>query len=290
MPVVITGSTGMLGQALIAEANYRGIEPIGVARKGADFAFDLLSTVELIDMLETVSPSVIINTAALVSLDSCESDQSMAYAINAQVVSVMADWCNNNKCKLVQISTDHWYQGDGQTLHDESAPVRILNEYARSKYAGEKFALTSVGGLVIRTNITGNRGWPDRPTFSEWAIESILTNTPLTLFYDFFTSTIDTPTFSRVLFDMIEVGASGVYNVACLEVASKDLFIRTLAKHLEHPLAKVTLASVQTLKTPRACSLGLDVGKVQKLLGYTMPDLETVSRSLIKQHKKKNDI
>ncbi len=63
----------------------------------------------------------------------------------------------------MQISTDHYFCGQGDLKHDESAPVTLLNEYARTKYAGEAFALTNPEACVIRTNVVGFRGWEVRP-------------------------------------------------------------------------------------------------------------------------------
>ena len=72
------------------------------------------------------------------------------------------------------VSTDHYWQGDGRLLHAEDAPIQLVNEYARSKHAGERFALSGSGpSLALRTNIVGVRGWKGRPTFAEWAVGAI---------------------------------------------------------------------------------------------------------------------
>ena len=135
----------------------------------------------------------------MTDLAACEADPAAAYAVNARAVAILAESCRTHGCRLVQVSTDHYFTGDGAGLHDERSPVRFLNDYARSKFAGEAFALSLPNALVLRTNITGFRGWPDKPTFAEWSFTTITQGMPITLFDDSDTSTMDAHGFARAL-------------------------------------------------------------------------------------------
>jgi dTDP-4-dehydrorhamnose reductase len=152
----------------------------------------------------------------------------------------------------------------------------MLNEYGRSKYAGEQFALTGTQSLVVRTNVTGFRGDPSRPTFVEWAIKEIESGRPMELFDDFFTSTIDAPSFASALLDIISLGHEGLINVASSEVASKEEFILALARAINAERPRYQTASISGLQPPRGGSLGLDVSKAEGLLGRRLPILQEV--------------
>ncbi|MBF0369956.1 MAG: sugar nucleotide-binding protein [Magnetococcales bacterium] len=287
MTILITGASGMLGQALMAEAKRRrrgdeqGQGIIGAARHHCDLTLDLEKEASILATLTEADPQVVINAAGLVSLDQCAADPGLSYRINARAVAILTQWCRERGRRLIQISTDHWYRGDGHQLHRETDPIQLLNDYARSKQAGEGFALSYEGSLVVRTNITGFRGWPGRPTFIEWAMAAIHNDLPVTLFEDFITSTLDTPAFARILFDLLDQEVLGLLNVSCREAVSKQVFVESLARALERPLNHVKIGRVTSLPTPRGESLGLDVSRAQERLGYLLPDLEQVIRSLV---------
>ena len=149
----------------------------------------------------------------------------------------------------------------------------------RTKFAGEEFALAFPNALVVRTNMTGRRGWK-QPTFFEWAASSLRHRAPMALFDDYFTSTIDAASLAAAVFDLVERKAHGLLNVASRDVASKRSFVEALARALGIDPDWVTVTSVKTLSVPRAESAGLDVSRAEEILGYALPDLGAVVASL----------
>ena len=285
MTILLFGATGMLGQALAAEAARRKQPLIGAARRGASVAVDISDAVALNACLEKFRPDLVVNAAAMTSLDACERDPTRAYAVNARAVATMSEWCRNAAVRMVQISTDHFFTGDRDRRHGESEPICLVNEYARTKYVGEGFAALAPRALTLRTNVTGLRGWDGQATFFEWVMAALTKRTPLALFEDFFTSTIDATTLAVALFDLVERDATGLFNVASSTVASKRRFVHALAREAGVTLDWDKPASVASLPTARAESLGLDVAKAERLLGYRLPDLQQVAINLISQWK-----
>lgn len=279
--VMIIGGTGLLGQALTAEARRRAMHPVTVARRGADLDIDIADAEALRAAIAMEHPGIVVNAAAVTDLNVCESDPGGAYVVNARAPAVIAEACRAIGARFVQISTDHFYTGDGAAAHGEDAPVRLVNDYARTKFAGEASALAWPETLAVRTNFTGVRGWPDRPTFLEWAMTALETRSEMSLFEDYHTSTIDAGSLARAIFDLVEQGAIGVLNVASREVASKHAFVGRLAEEAGIDLDWATAGSVRSLATPRAESAGLDVSKAERSLGYQLPGLATVARSLV---------
>lgn len=283
--LLVFGATGLLGQAIVAEAKRLGVQALGVARKGTDFDVDLTDAAQVAELFARVSPTRVINAAANTNLDSCEQDPGGTYLINARAVALIAEQCRTSGASLVHISTDHFFTGDGPRAHMEDSAITLVNEYARSKYAGEAFARNLPESLVIRTNITGFRGWSGQPTFAEWAVDAILNHRPLKLFDDFYTSTIDVDNFSRLLFQLFDTGAVGVINLASSTVSSKSDFVRELAAAFGIRLDWATVASVRDMPVARAESAGLDVSKAERLLGHSLPTLREVCSALVAQHR-----
>ena len=216
----------------------------------------------------------------MTDLDRCERELDAAHRVNAEAVGVMAQACARPGISLVQVSADHFFTGDRDRLHDETAPVHLVNEYARSKFAGEALAMAAPKALVVRTNVTGLRGWP-RPTFFEWAVDALRHRKPMVLFGDYFTSTIDTGSLARAILDLVDRKASGLINVAAREVASKRQFMEALAQVMGMKLDWAAEGSVRSLSVRRAESLGLDVSRAESLLGYQLPDFRTVIERLV---------
>ena len=162
--------------------------------------------------------------------------------------------------------------------------MQLVNQYARGKHAAEKFALMCPGSLVLRTNVVGFRGW-SKTTFVEWVIESLASGGKMTLFEDFFTSSIDAGSFASAALDLIGKRASGLLNLASSEVSSKQRFIEELAGAFGYSLANATSGSVRSIGgARRAESCGLDVTRAEQLLGYRLPILSQVIEALRAEH------
>lgn len=262
-----------MGQAFVAEARERGQPCAGVARSGSDHDLDVTDGAALEAAVRDARPSAIVNCVAVTGLGACESNPAHAFDVNARVPALLAHIARELDAKLVQISTDHFFTGDGAKPHAEDADVRLVNEYARSKYAGERLALTDPGALVVRTNVVGLRGWPGRPTFAEWALEAVCSGRSMVLFDDYFTSSMSARAAATAILDLLSAGASGLVNVASSQVSSKRAFVRALASELRAELRGVRSGSVRELLPNRAESVGLDVTRAQRLLGRELPDL-----------------
>lgn len=286
MKVLILGATGMLGQSLMNEARKRGINVAGASRNGPDIRVDITDDKALRDAVDSFCPEIIINSAAITNLSICENDPGLAYLVNAKPAGVLAEILRNSNAYLVQISTDHYFTGDRDIKHSEGSPVCLLNEYARTKYAGEEFTLTYSRGLVLRTNIVGFRYKKGLPTFLEWVVQSIENDLSMTLFEDFFTSSIHVKQFSAALFDLLDKFPTGVINFASREVFNKKVFIESVATRLGYKLSNTQAGSVLELKDVcRAESLGLDVTKAENMLGYKLSTFDEVIESVISEYR-----
>lgn len=287
MKTLVLGSTGLLGQAVTAETRRRGWLVVTAARSDAEIALDITNADALVRSLDQIAPDLVVNCAGLTDLARCEQEPGLAYSINARPVAILAEWAGASGGRLLHVSTDHYFPEGGAIRHRESDRVRLINEYARSKFAGEAFALAEPRALVMRTSIVGIRGW-SQPTLAEWAIGAVLADAPMMLFADAYTSSIDVGAFARAAFDLAVLPASGLINLAAGEPYSKAQFVTEIAGQLGRRLDKATSGSVAKLQPPRASSLGLDVTQAEVLLGYKMPTLAEVVTAILDDYKKRS--
>ena len=287
MKVLLIGSNGMLGQAVKKALDSNGIQVFGVDKADSDFCFDLIDDEKVEDCVRQVSPDVIVNAAAIVDISICEKDPGSAYRVNGRLPGILAELCRKYEGYFVQISTDHYYIGHGSQIHRETDNVELVNEYARSKYVGEQLALTYGNSLVLRTNIVGFRGH-GKPTFIEWALQTISDGAPMSLFNDFYTSSICVSDFARILVDLLQLRPLGTYNLASSTVSSKKQFILALSNAVFGYAPNYSEDSVKNISgVRRGNSLGLDTAKIEALLGYKMPSMEETIERIAIEYKER---
>ncbi len=290
--ILIIGSTGMLGQALLCEAKKLQLDIATVARANAQLSLDI-ADLGALSALDLGFYGVVVNAAAMTDIHDCENRPLAAHCVNSVPVEVLANKAREAGAYFIQISTDHYFTGDIRTKHNENASVKLLNEYARTKYLGEIMALKNPEALVVRTNIVGWRGWQGRQTFVEWVVAQLESGSKFTAFEDFYTSSIDVTHFSKALFSLISLPwvsrPRGLLNLASSQVFSKKEFIEAFALRNRYDLKAMVLGSVKNLAgPPRAESLGLDVRRAEALLGYSLPDLTQVVDILWEEFRKKS--
>lgn len=148
MRILVTGRNGQVGDALTRSLQGLG-DVIALDRSQLDLANpDALRTA-----MRELQPAIVINAAAYTAVDAAESDEAMAFRINAQAPRVLAEEAERLGAALIHYSTDYVFDGskDGAWLEDDAtAPLSV---YGRSKLAGEQ-AIAEVGAahLVLRTS------------------------------------------------------------------------------------------------------------------------------------------
>lgn len=133
MKIMLTGGKGMLGRTLCSELT--GFDVIPTDLPEADItdaaAFDA--------MVKKIAPDAVIHCAAMTAVDKCESEEFMAYKLNAFGSANVAAACNRNHVRLIGISTDYVFAGDASQPYNEFDKAdggRTV--YGKSKFAGEE--------------------------------------------------------------------------------------------------------------------------------------------------------
>ena len=152
MKILITGADGQLGRSLqdcapaMINDEYNIVIPVGKK------FFDITKKQHVHEQLEKIKPNIIINSAAYTAVDKAETEKDEANQLNFHGVENLIDWCNKNDCVIVHISTDFVFNGDQSVAYKPSDETAPLNQYGKTKLAGE-LALTSsqCSHYIIRT-------------------------------------------------------------------------------------------------------------------------------------------
>lgn len=150
--VLITGCQGQVGHALIQQMT-PDFQPIGYDRLGLDLSdLDRLAD-KLHAAIEVHQPCALINAAAFTAVDRAESQESLAYDINALAPGVMATVAASHSLPMVHYSTDYVFDGQHDGAYAEDDLTGPLSVYGRSKLAGEKAIVAANGPhLILRTS------------------------------------------------------------------------------------------------------------------------------------------
>ncbi len=146
MKVFVTGVGGQLGHDVMHELAKRGHTPIGsdiLDSCGTDpyVKLDITDATAVEKTLAEVQPDAVVHCAAWTAVDAAEEEenQEKVYRINADGTKYIALACKNFDCKMIYISTDYVFDGQGDTPWEpDCKDYAPLNVYGKSKFAGEK--------------------------------------------------------------------------------------------------------------------------------------------------------
>lgn len=145
---LVVGANGMLGQDLVMAVQAAGHDVLGVDRDKIDITVP--SSVNAVVVPGAFD--VVVNCAAWTAVDDAESHEPQAFAINAVGPALLARASRDAGARLVQISTDYVFGGDGAEPYAEDAPAAPRSAYGRTKAAGEwAVRAEQPDHLIVRT-------------------------------------------------------------------------------------------------------------------------------------------
>ena len=146
---LVTGAGGMLGTDLVAALAARGEPVTGLDRA----ALDVTDGAAVSDAIARWRPGLVVNCAAWTAVDDAEAAEERALAVNGGGAANLAAACAAAGARMVQISTDYVFGGDGGRPYAEDDAPAPRTAYGRTKLAGEQAVLGRLprSGYVVRT-------------------------------------------------------------------------------------------------------------------------------------------
>lgn len=150
MKILVTGSNGQLGNEIRELAsnypNYR-------------FLFTDVAELDITDeatvnaFIAADKPDAIINCAAYTAVDKAETQEDLAFLINAKAAEILAKAAKKHYAFLVHVSTDYVFDGKGYLPLSETDARNPLSVYAKSKFQGEEEIMKNASkAMIIRTS------------------------------------------------------------------------------------------------------------------------------------------
>ena len=206
MKVLVTGVKGQLGYDVVKELQKRGHEAVGV-----DVAdMDITDENQVNRVVEGVAPDAVIHCAAYTAVDAAEDNVELCRKVNVTGTEYIAKICKKLDIKMIYISTDYVFGGDGEKPWEPDDAKDPKSVYGLTKYEGELAVQKQLEKyFIVRIAwVFGLNG----KNFVKTMLRLAETHTELTVVNDQFGSPTYTYDLARLLVDMVETEKYGVYH------------------------------------------------------------------------------
>ena len=284
--ILVVGANGQLGHDVVSELRKRNLSTITSDISGdVDCVLDITDE-KVIDEIVNLNPDAIINCAAYTAVDAAEDEENKAkvYALNVIGVKNLVEASRRLDCKLLHISTDYVFDGEGVTprkADDKNFGPKCY--YGETKLLAEKEVEKLEKYFIVRIAwLFGKYG----PNFVRTMIKVGKTHPEVKVVND----QIGTPTYTvdlaRLLVDMILTDKYGYYHVTN-EGGYISWYDFTLEIYkqvgLKTKVIPVTTAEYGLSKAIRPSNSRLDKSKLDKMGFVRLPDYKDALGRYLKE-------
>ena len=224
MKLFVTGVGGQLGHDVMNELLKRGHEGVGsdiqenysgvadgsAVTKAPYVALDITDKDAVEKVITEVNPDAVIHCAAWTAVDAAEDNVEICRKVNADGTQNIANVCKKLDCKMVYISTDYVFDGEGTRPWEPEDERHPLNVYGQTKYEGELAVQNTLEKyFIVRISwVFGVNG----KNFIKTMLNLGKTHDHLTVVNDQFGSPTYTYDLARLLVDMVLTDKYGIYH------------------------------------------------------------------------------
>ena len=274
--VAILGGRGMLGTDLAKVCREEGFDV-----KVFDLPeFDVTNSRQLREAVD--SAKIIVNCAAYTNVDGAESESELAYQVNAEAVGRLGALVKEANAWLLHISTDFVFDGRSDRPYVEADPPNPINEYGRTKLAGEQLlAESGCGCCVMRVEWTyGSAG----NNFVTKIIQGAKTGGTIKVVDDQTGSPTATTEAAKVICKLLRMRPSGVFHFASAGYVSRYETAKFIFENLS---MDVNLLPCKTsdwkTDADRPLNSRFDCSKIQALLDEPIEPWQGPLESFVRQ-------
>ena len=266
MKVLVVGAKGMLGKELC--------RVFGADHEVVAWDIDEIDITNRSRTLAAVTaerPELVVNSAVFVDLEGCESDPDKAWRVNAVGAQNLALAARQSGSALVYISTDYIFDGESDADYDEVSQPNPLNQYGRSKLAGEQLSLQACPRtFVVRT------AWLFGHAPNNY-VERVITAADTHGVVRMPADQIESPTYSRHLADavsaLVNTRAYGCYHVTSLGACTRVGFAEFVLQEAGRSEAVETVdAATLSRVAKRPARSVLDCRLYRLVTGRSLPE------------------
>lgn len=133
MRVLVTGAGGQLGYDVVRKLRESNIECLGTKSN----EIDITNEVQTKECITNYKPDVVVHCAAYTAVDRAENERQLCYEVNVLGTRYVAEACKEINAKMVYISTDYVFDGEGDHPFEVKDKPNPVNYYGQTKYEGE---------------------------------------------------------------------------------------------------------------------------------------------------------
>lgn len=206
MRVLVTGVKGQLGHDVVNELMARGHDAVGVDIE----EMDITDGASVQKVLTDADVDAVIHCAAYTAVDAAEDNEELCRSVNAKGTEYIARVCKSLDIKMMYISTDYVFNGQGTRAWEPDDEREPLNVYGQTKYEGELAVEKNLKKyFIVRIAwVFGVNG----KNFIKTMLNLGKTRDSLTVVEDQIGSPTYTYDLARLLVDMIETDQYGRYH------------------------------------------------------------------------------
>ncbi len=206
MKVFVTGVKGQLGYDVVNELEKRGIEAVGVDIE----EMDITDAASVSSVIHREMPDAVIHCAAYTAVDAAEENEALCRRVNADGTRNIAQVCKELDCKMIYISTDYVFGGQGERPWEPEDDRDPQSVYGQTKYEGE-LAVQELLDKYFIVRIAWVFGVNGK-NFVKTMLKLSENHDTITVVNDQFGSPTYTYDLARLLVDMVLTEKYGVYH------------------------------------------------------------------------------
>ncbi|WP_318708923.1 dTDP-4-dehydrorhamnose reductase [Candidatus Acetatifactor stercoripullorum] len=206
MKVLVTGVKGQLGFDVVNELTERGIEAVGVDID----QMDITDAASVDKVIKEAGPDAVIHCAAYTAVDAAEENEESCRRVNAEGTQNIANICKELDIKMLYISTDYVFSGEGERPWEPEDACDPKSVYGQTKYEGELAVKNTLDKyFIVRIAwVFGVNG----KNFIKTMLNLAKTHDTIRVVNDQFGSPTYTYDLAKLLADMVQTEKYGVYH------------------------------------------------------------------------------
>lgn len=257
MKVFVTGVKGQLGHDVVKELKKRGIEAVGVDIE----EMDITDEKSVDRVIREAAPDAVIHCAAYTAVDAAEENEELCRRVNAGGPRHIAKVCRELDIKMIYISTDYVFGGQGTHFWKPDDSCDPQSVYGRTKYEGE-LAVKELLEKYFIVRIAWVFGINGR-NFVKTMLNLAKDHDTIRVVNDQFGSPTYTYDLARLLADMVQTEKYGIYHATNEGTCSWYEFACAIFREAGVPVKVVPVTTAEYgARAKRPANSRMDNGKL----------------------------
>jgi dTDP-4-dehydrorhamnose reductase len=283
--ILITGTNGLLGQALVRRFIHNfdvfgcdlSIENYNPGKTLVQYnQLDLTKRDNVQDYFNQNKPDIIINSAAFTNVDLSEEQRDKCWAANVKSVEFLLEAVTSFSPVFVQISTDYVFNGK-TGLYKETDKTDPVSYYGHTKLAAEKIIHNcGLNYIIARSQVLYGWGKNIQNNFLTWVIQELKVRRKIRVVNDQRGNPTNINDLAEAIYRLLIKKEYGLFHIAGNEICSRINFALKIAEkfNLDPGLIQEITSKDLNQKAPRPMNSSFNLNKLSNTLDWLPGDID----------------